>query len=234
MSNIQSMNVDNQNSMSTIDKQIIDSSNRNNIDTNKHYMIKTTNWTERIKNYFITNDGRIVLADFFFTLLCVILQHIMGTCEHSISNGTTVIKWYVFTPPFGAGPHTAVYFFVLSWITLVYCIERIWIYLITDVRTSKKRDLIVHGIIVILYFIALGFNIWGYVLCESTSQLNTSKTFTPGVCRGDSQACIPLIAGVLTSCAAACAFFSEHIVALMKLLRNRQESNGSISNRILL
>jgi hypothetical protein len=33
--------------------------------------------------------------------------------------------------------------------------------LTTGVRVSKKRDLIVHGIIVILYFIALGFNIWG-------------------------------------------------------------------------
>jgi hypothetical protein len=28
----------------------------------------------------------------------------------------------------------------------------------------------------------------GYILCESTSQLNASKMFSPGVCRGDSQA----------------------------------------------
>ncbi len=61
----------------------------------------------------------------------------------------------------GAGPHTAVFFFVLSWTTLAYCLERIWVYLTTGVRVSKKRDLIVHGIIVILYFTALGFNIWG-------------------------------------------------------------------------
>lgn len=28
----------------------------------------------------------------------------------------------------------------------------------------------------------------GYVLCESASQVNASKAFSPGVCRGDSQA----------------------------------------------
>ncbi|CAF4663544.1 unnamed protein product, partial [Rotaria magnacalcarata] len=50
----------------------------------------------------------------------------MGTCEHSVSDGSHVIQWYIFTPPFGAGPHTAVYFFVLSWTVLVYCIQRIW------------------------------------------------------------------------------------------------------------
>ena len=43
----------------------------------------------------------------------------------------------------------------------MYSIERIWAYLTTGVRVSKKRDLIVHGIIVILFFTALGFNIWG-------------------------------------------------------------------------
>ncbi len=53
------------------------------------------------------------------------------------------------------------FFFVLSWTTLAYCIERIWVYLTTGVRVSKKRDLIVHGIIVVLYLTALSFNIWG-------------------------------------------------------------------------
>lgn len=60
--------------------------------------------------------------------------------------------------------------------------------------------------------------------------MNASKDFSPGVCRGDSQtwlkfSCcfienifyfsIPLIAGILASCAAGCAFFAEHILALM-------------------
>lgn len=63
---------------------------------------------------------------------------------------------------------------------------------------------------------------------------------------------IPLIAGVLTSFATACAFLSEHIIAFMTcklfnkyfhskifslfnlVLKKREESNGSTSNRILL
>lgn len=61
----------------------------------------------------------------------------------------------------GAGPHTAVFFFVLSWMILAYCLEQIWVYLTVGVRVSKRRELIVHGIIVALFFTALGFNIWG-------------------------------------------------------------------------
>jgi hypothetical protein len=56
-------------------------------------------WTQRVKNYFTTHDGRITLSNLAFTLICVILQHVMGTCNHSISNGTNVVKWHVFTPP---------------------------------------------------------------------------------------------------------------------------------------
>ena len=85
----------------------------------------------------------------------------------------------------GAGPHTAVFFFVLSWTTLAYCLNHMWVYLTTGVRLSKKRDLIVHGLIVILYFVALGFNIWGYDLSESASHVTTADAFSPGVCRGD-------------------------------------------------
>ncbi|CAF1182297.1 unnamed protein product [Rotaria sp. Silwood1] len=221
MSTTQSINVDKQNSISIIDNQQI---KQNHIDK-----IKTIHWTQRIKNFFIINNNRIALINLLFTLLCVIIQHIMGTCEHSISNGNTILKWYIFTPPFGAGPHTSVYFFVLSWITLIYSIQYIWFYLITNICTSKKRNLIIHGIIVILYFIAFSFNIWGYILCESSSQINLSKKFIPGKFFS-----IPLIAGILTSFATACSFFSEHIIVLMKLLKNRQESNDSISNRILL
>ncbi|CAF1241378.1 unnamed protein product [Rotaria magnacalcarata] len=227
----QSMNVDSHNLTSANDKRNITDKS---IQSLPNHMSKITNWTEQIKKYFITNDGRIALADLLFSLLCVILQHVMGTCEHSVSDGSHVIQWYIFTPPFGAGPHTAVYFFVLSWTVLVYCIQRIWADFTTNINKSKKHDLIVHGIIVVLYLIAFGFNIWGYVLCESRSQVNESKAFAPGVCRGDSQACILLIAGVLTSCAAACAFFSEHVLALMKLLKSREESNGTTPNRILL
>ena len=157
---------------------IIDPNRRENINRSiRTYPVKTT-WTERLQSYFTTNDGRIILSDLFFTLICVILQHVMGTCQHSVSDGKTIVKWHVFTPPctecftsscsierisflVGAGPHTAVFFFVLSWTILAYCLERIWVYLTTGVRVSKRRDLIVHGIIVALFFVALGFNIWG-------------------------------------------------------------------------
>lgn len=218
MTSPHSLTFDDQNPISIIDREKIYSANRDLNPLTANNQQRKTTCTERLKSYFTTNDGRIMLSDLFFTLICVILQHVMGTCDHSVSDGTTVIKWHVFTPPcrpfdslnrailivvVGAGPHTAVFFFVLSWTTLAYCLERIWVYLITGARVSKKRDLIVHGIIVALYFTALGFNIWGkgfdslrperklssgYVLCESTSQLNTSKAFSPGVCRGDSQA----------------------------------------------
>jgi hypothetical protein len=99
MSSTQSFNDDNQNPISTIDQQlnaeIIHQADQNHLDQ----IPKSTTWTERIKNYFITNDGRIILSNLFFTLICVILQHVMGTCHHSVSDGTTVIKWHVFTPP---------------------------------------------------------------------------------------------------------------------------------------
>ncbi|CAF0714845.1 unnamed protein product [Adineta steineri] len=234
MTSTLSLTSDNQNVISTIDDEISHQSNRNTPEKINRLVIKPITVTERIKNYFITNDGRIALADLFFTLLCVVLQHVMGTCHHSFSDGLTAIEWYVFTPPFGAGPHTAVFFFVLSWITLAYCIECIWVYLSTGIRVSKKRDLIIHGLIVILFLIAFGFNIWGYVLCEMTSQVITMKAFIPGVCRGNSKACIPLIAGVLTSFAVACAFFVEHILALTKFLKNRRGMNDTKSPKILL
>ena len=63
--------------------------------------------------------------------------------------------------------------------------------------------MIVHGLIVLLFLTALGFNIWGktkrrknvasmkfsgYILCESSSQISQEKSFVPGVCRGESQA----------------------------------------------
>ena len=147
--------------------------------------IKLGTFTDRMKSYFTTHEGRIVLVSLSLTLVCVLLQHIMGTCQHSVSDGGPVVKWHVFTPPcmlvtlklrrkenpflVGAGPHTAVFFFVLSWTTLVYCLERIWVYLTSGVRLSKKRDLIVHGIIVLLYLLALGFNIWGEKRTEKTS-----------------------------------------------------------------
>jgi hypothetical protein len=99
MSSTQSFNADNENPIPTIDQQlnaeIIHQADQNHLDQ----IPKSTTWTERIKNYFITNDGRIILSNLFFTLICVILQHVMGTCHHSVSDGTTVIKWHVFTPP---------------------------------------------------------------------------------------------------------------------------------------
>jgi hypothetical protein len=77
----------------TTNAEIIDQPDQN------QSFIKTNTWTERVKNYFITNNGRIALADLFFTLICVILQHVMGTCHHYVSDGIKVIQWYVFTPP---------------------------------------------------------------------------------------------------------------------------------------
>ena len=137
-------------------------------------------WTDRLKSYFLTNEGRIALASLIFTLTCVVLQHVMGTCDHAFGNADAIVKWHVFTPPcwlmiflhggyecsplnflVGAGPHTAVFFLVLSWVTLAYCIDRLWIHVTTGARVSKKRDLIVHGVIVALFLAAFGFNIWG-------------------------------------------------------------------------
>jgi hypothetical protein len=62
----------------------------------------------------------------------------------------------------GAGPHTAVFYFVLSWITFVYCFERILIDVIVGIQTSRRRNLIVHGIFVGLYVTAMTFNIMGH------------------------------------------------------------------------
>ena len=108
MSNTQTLTVNNQNSpISNLDERVkmeaIYSSNRHNTEKFSQTFVNNTdqmtNWTERLKNYFIANDGRITLAEFFFTLSSVIIQHIMGTCHHSISDGMKVIKWYIFTPP---------------------------------------------------------------------------------------------------------------------------------------
>ena len=137
-------------------------------------------WTDRLKSYFLTNEGRIALARLIITLTCVVLQHVMGTCDHTFSHDDITVKWHVFTPPcwlmiflhdgyecfslnflVGAGPHTAAFFFVLSWITLAYCIERLWVNVTTGAPISKKRDLIVHGVIATLFLTAFGFNIWG-------------------------------------------------------------------------
>jgi MFS superfamily sulfate permease-like transporter len=71
--------------------------------------------------------------------------------------------------------------------------------------------------------------------------VNTSKEmFSPGICRGESRAwfvvdmsscvtiahdllivsvfviSVPLIAGILTACATACAFFAEHVLELTR------------------
>jgi hypothetical protein len=101
MTSIQSLTSDDP--ISIINPEIIHQSDRNNtLKINQpliNNILKTTTWTERLKNYFITTEGRIILADLFFTLICVILQHVMGTCDHSVSDGKTVIKWHVFTPP---------------------------------------------------------------------------------------------------------------------------------------
>jgi hypothetical protein len=83
----------------TTDAETIHQSDENITEKINLSFIKTNTWTQRVKNYFITNNGRIALADLFFTLICVILQHVMGTCHHYVSDGTNVIQWYVFTPP---------------------------------------------------------------------------------------------------------------------------------------
>ncbi|CAF4345874.1 unnamed protein product [Adineta steineri] len=85
MTSTLSLTSDNQNVISTIDDEISHQSNRNTPEKINRLVIKPTTVTERIKNYFITNDGRIALADLCFTLLCVVLQHVMGTCHHSFS-----------------------------------------------------------------------------------------------------------------------------------------------------
>ena len=56
-------------------------------------------FTERMKSYFTTHEGRVVLASLSFTLVCVLLQHIMGTCQHSVSDDKALVQWHVFTPP---------------------------------------------------------------------------------------------------------------------------------------
>jgi hypothetical protein len=91
-----------QNSISIIDPDKSHPSNRDHIEKINQSIIKQnlkTTWIERLKSYFTTNNGRIILSDLFFTLICVILQHVLGTCDHSVSDGRTVIKWHVFTPP---------------------------------------------------------------------------------------------------------------------------------------
>jgi hypothetical protein len=97
MTSTQSVISNDQNPISIIDPDKQHPSNRDHIEKIKHN-VKTT-WTERLKSYFTTNDGRIILSDLVFTLICVILQHVLGTCDHYVSNGTIVIKWHVFTPP---------------------------------------------------------------------------------------------------------------------------------------
>ncbi|CAF1310119.1 unnamed protein product [Adineta ricciae] len=196
-------------------------------------LIKVTSWTERIKNYFITHDGRISLVEFLFALTCVIIQHIMGTCHHYLRDGTNLVNWHMFAPPFGAGPQTALFFFILSWITLFYCVERLWNHIVIGMHASKKHDLLVHGMIGSLFLTAFAFNVWGYVLCESTTDADGLKQFVPGVCRGDSKACIPLLPGVLIACATACAFFSEHILALIRVIKARQEMQSDGITRII-
>lgn len=94
MTSTQVLTSNDQSPISTIDREIIHESLVNN-----NIKQKTTTWTERLKSYFITNDGRIILSDLFFTLICVVLQHVMGTCHHSVSDGTNVVQWHVFTPP---------------------------------------------------------------------------------------------------------------------------------------
>lgn len=89
MSNVKSSNANIQSPISTIEQEISRIVNQSTL----------TNRTERIKSCFTTNQGRIVLSELFFTSICVILQHVMGTCDHSVSDGSKVIKWYVFIPP---------------------------------------------------------------------------------------------------------------------------------------
>lgn len=103
MASAQSFTSHDQKPISIIDPDRISSSNRDrreNVNrSNRISPIKTTTWTERLKSYFTTHDGRIILSDLFFTLICVILQHVMGTCQHIVSDGDGKVKWHVFTPP---------------------------------------------------------------------------------------------------------------------------------------
>ena len=87
------------NAISIIDPDQIQISKQERIEQSLITNNLKTTWTERLKSYFTTNDGRIILSDLLFTLICVILQHVLGTCDHSVSDGTNVIKWHVFTPP---------------------------------------------------------------------------------------------------------------------------------------
>lgn len=64
-----------------------------------NHPLPTDKWIDRVKTYFVTTDGRIALARILIALICVVLQHIMGTCHHSVSDGTSVVKWHIFTPP---------------------------------------------------------------------------------------------------------------------------------------
>ena len=67
--------------------------------TKSNHPFPSDRWTDRFKTYFLTTDGRIALARILMSLICVILQHTMGTCKHHISNGTNDVQWHVFTPP---------------------------------------------------------------------------------------------------------------------------------------
>ena len=102
MTSTESVISNDQNPISIIDPDKRHPSNRDHTEIINQPVIKhklKTTWTERLKSYFTTNDGRIILSDLFFTLICVVLQHVLGTCDHFVSNGTIVIKWHVFTPP---------------------------------------------------------------------------------------------------------------------------------------
>ena len=61
--------------------------------------LPSSTWVDRLKSYFLTNEGRIGLASLICTLICVVLQHAMGTCVHVVSDHTKDVKWHVFTPP---------------------------------------------------------------------------------------------------------------------------------------
>src|SRR5690348_1907344 len=99
MNELSMTTINDQNPISTVESEIKQQLNQNNEEKIHNNNLKSTTWTERLKSYFITNNGRIMLSNFCFTLICVILQHVMGTCDHFVSDGAAVIKWHVFTPP---------------------------------------------------------------------------------------------------------------------------------------
>jgi len=92
MTTTQSFVSNDQSPLSTIEPNVDSPVNENQFNFEK------TRWMQRFASYFTTNDGRIMLFDLLFTLICVILHHVMGTCYHAVSDGTTVVKWHVFTP----------------------------------------------------------------------------------------------------------------------------------------